>query len=175
VQLSETASAWKRAVPLRHAALVISGLNLAVRFAMEERGRANFGRVQEALIAGHIDDEILDRLKARFPTERCQDRPIFLPQSLLGVLRIVIANCDPTTPPRIEEDELIRYTIGRACLMMNSLLFTEDEGKAILSGTEEARRIELMTQMIAGFELTNAPHARASTLNESSTNLSDFL
>ena len=144
-------------IPLRHATFVISRINLALRYAMQEQGRANFGKVQEILIAGHLDDEILGLLKARFPTVKCDERPVFLPNNLLNVLRIVVTHCDPAPPPNIEEDESVRYAIGRACLMMNSLLFTEDEGRALKFGTEDARRTELMTQTIAGFELTNSP------------------
>lgn len=145
-------------IPLRHATFVISRINLALRYAMQEQGRANFGKVQEILIAGHLDDEILGLLKARFPTVKCDERPVFLPNNLLNVLRIVVTHCDPAPPPNIEEDESVRYAIGRACLMMNSLLFTEDEGRALKFGTEDARRTELMTQTIAGFELTNSPN-----------------
>jgi hypothetical protein len=144
-------------IPLRHAAFVISRINMALRFAMQEHDRPNFGKVQEMLVAGHIDDEILGILKKRFPTEKCDERPVFLPNNLLNVLRIVVTHCDPIPPPKIEEDESVRYAIGRACLMMNSLLFTEDEGRALKSGTEDERRTELMTQTIAGFELTNSP------------------
>ena len=34
-------------IPLRHATFVISRINLALRFAMQERDRPNFGKVQE--------------------------------------------------------------------------------------------------------------------------------
>lgn len=151
--------AFVEKLPLRHAASVISRINLALRYAMQEHGPANFGKVQEMLIAGHIDDEILGLLKARFPTEQCDKRPVFLPQNLLSVFRIVVTHCDSLAAPKEQEDEAVRYAIGRACLMMNSLLFTQDEGRALKLGTEDDRRIALMTQTIAGFELTNSPKA----------------
>src|SRR5579864_8042302 len=142
-------------IPLRHAILVISRINLALRYVMQEQSQ--FGKVQEMLVAGHLDNEILGSLKARFPTAKCDDRPVFIPQSLLSVLRIVVTHCDPAPPADTEADESVRYAIGRACLIMNSLLFTPDEGKALQFGTEDERRIELMTQTIAGFELINSP------------------
>jgi hypothetical protein len=92
---------------------------------MQGEGRANFGKVQEMLIAAHLDDEILGLLKARFLAERCDARPVFLPQNVLNVLRIVVTHCELTPPPKIEDDESVRFAVGRACLMMNSLLFTE--------------------------------------------------
>jgi hypothetical protein len=146
-------------IPLRHAIFVISRINLALRYAMQGEGRTNFRNVQELLIAAHMDDEILGVLKARFPTVKCDDRPMFLPNNVLNVLRIVLTHCDPAPPPAVEEDESVRYAIGRACLMVNSLLFTPDEGRALITGTEDDRRTELMTQMIAGFELANSPRA----------------
>ena len=146
-------------VPLRHAAFVLSGVNLTLRHAMQEPGRANFGKVQEALIAGHIDDETLAILKMRFPHEKCDERPVFIPHCVLTVLRLVVSHCDPEPLPQAEKDEYVRYTIGRACLMMNNLLFTHVEEAALLAGSEDERRTELMVQMMASFELTNPPRA----------------
>jgi hypothetical protein len=85
-------------IPLRHAVFVISRINLALRYAMQEQGQ--FGKVQEMLIAGHIDDEILALLKARFPTVKCDERPVFLPQNLLSVLRIVVTHATRLLHPK---------------------------------------------------------------------------
>jgi hypothetical protein len=123
-----------------------------------EHGRPNIGKIQELLVAAHIDDETLNILKARFPHVRCEDRPIFLPQNLLALLRVVIANCDPdrVPDPDPEEDIQVRYAISRACLMMNNLFFTAEEGNALTNtSTDEEKRIELMAQTIGMFELVN--------------------
>jgi hypothetical protein len=144
-----------RGIPLKHAVHVILAMNLFIRFAMQEKGRENFGRVQESLAAGHIDDESLNLLKSRFPKARCEDRPIFLPQNLLAILRIAIANCDPVPEPDESQDERVQYAIGRACLMMNNLFFTPADGDPLHTGTEAERRTALMAQAIGGFELTN--------------------
>lgn len=152
-----------RWIPLRHAVHVISYINSAVRYALMEHGQPNIGKVQEWLVAAHVDDETLDILKTRFPHARCEDRPIYLPQNLLALLRVVIANCDPDPmpDPSPEEDQRVRYAISRACLMMNNLLFTPEEGNALTNaGTDDEKRIELMTQTIGAFELINPsrPH-----------------
>ncbi|MGO8757627.1 MAG: hypothetical protein ACLQG3_05835 [Terracidiphilus sp.] len=144
-----------RGIPLKHAVHVILAMNLFVRFAMQENRKVNFGRVQEFLTAGHVDDETLGLLKSRFPTARCEDRPIFLPQNILAILRIAIANCDPAPEPDETEDARVRYAVGRACLMMNDLLFTPADGASLNTGTEAQRRVALMAQTIGGFELTN--------------------
>ena len=147
-----------RWIPLRHAVHVISYINSAVRYSLMEHRQPNIGKVQEWLVAAHVDDETLDILKTRFPHARCEDRPIYLPQNLLALLRVVIANCDPDPmpDPSPEEDKRVRYAISRACLMMNNLLFTAEEGNALTNaGTDEEKRIELMTQTIGAFELIN--------------------
>jgi hypothetical protein len=147
-----------RWIPLRHAVHVISYINSAVRYALMEPGRPNIGSVQELLVVAHTDDETLNTLKVRFPHAKCEDRPVYLPQSLLALLRVVIANCDPDSAPdpSDEEDKRVRYAISRACLMMNNLLFTPEEGSALTNaGTDDEKRIALMTQSIGTFELVN--------------------
>jgi hypothetical protein len=54
---------------------------------MEEKGRENFGKVQEKLVIAHFDDECFNLLKQRFATVRSEERPIFLPRCLLNVMR----------------------------------------------------------------------------------------
>ena len=142
-------------IPMRHAIHVISTTNLAIRYAMQEHGKPNLGKVQEFVIAAHVDDEALGILKTRFPRANCVERPVFLSQNLLALLRLVIAHCDPDTEPNMQEDERARYSIGRACLMLNNLLFTREEEKTLNAGAECDRRLKLMAQAIGGFELTN--------------------
>jgi hypothetical protein len=144
-----------RSIPLKHAVHVILAMNLFVRFSMQENKKVNFGKVQGFLTAGHVDDETLGLLKARFPMARCEGRPIFLPQNILAILRIAIANCDPAPEPDESDDARVRYVVGRACLMMNDLLFTPADAASVNMGTEAERRVALMAQAIGGFELTN--------------------
>lgn len=148
-----------KGIPLRHATHVLSYMNLLIRAAMQERSRENFGKIQAQLFAGHLDDECFGRVKQRLPFARCEDRPIFLPHSILNVLRVVLTVGDPTPQPRDEEDERIRFLIGRACLMVNDLLVSEEEAAALMVGTQDDRRVELIVQTLAGFELANAPQA----------------
>ena len=145
-------------MPLRHAIFVLSYKPSApVRNA--RGGSYKFRQGSGAPHCSSYRRRDTRSAQGRFPTVKCDDRPMFLPNNVLNVLRIVLTHCSPTPPPAVEEDESVRYSIGRACLIMNSLLFTRDEGRALLSGTEDDRRTELMTQMIAGFELANSPRA----------------
>jgi hypothetical protein len=111
------------------------------------------------MLATHLDDECLDLLKQRFPHERCEDRPVFLPECLLNVMRAVIAHGDPEPFPIIVEDERIRRLVGRACLIVNSLLVSSKQAEALKTGTKDDQRIELMTQWLSSFELANPPRA----------------
>lgn len=147
-----------RGIPIRHAIYTLSFLNLCLRVAMQDATQS-FGKVQEKMLATYLDDECLDLLKQRFPRERCEDRPVFLPECLLNVMRVVIAYGDPEPLPFIEEDERIRYLIGRACLMVNSLLVSGEQAEALRSGTKDDQRIELMTQWLSSFELANPQKA----------------
>ena len=142
-----------------HAAFVLSYINSVVRYAMQEKGYENFGKVEEKLVIAHLDDECFKLLKLRFAAVRCEERPIFLPRCLLNVMRIVLLHGDPDIPFSDNDDQRIRYLIGRACLMMNDLLVSVDEIQALKTGTPDERRIELMVQSLTGFELENPPRA----------------
>lgn len=144
-------------VSLRHAVDALSRLNLFVRYSMQEHGRPNFGKVQEVVAAGYIDDDLLNALKSRFPTEKCEDRPLFLPQNILPILRSAILHSDEKREVDAGQDEAVRYAVGRACLMMNDLLFTQFEHQALFQGTDKEKTRELISQTIGGFELTNTP------------------
>ena len=146
-------------LPLRHAVFVLSRLNSAMRYGMQEQGRESFGRIQEALLVWHLDDETLQILKDRLPNARCAERPIFVPLCILTVLRLAIIHCDQEHQPNADEDAFVRHTIGIACLMSNDLLFTAADQEALLSGTKDDQTIELMVQMMASFELTNTQRA----------------
>lgn len=149
-----------RGVPVRHAIYTLSSLNLCLRVAMQDAAQS-FGKVQEKILATHLDDECLSLLKQRFPHERCEDRPVFVPECLLNVMRFVVVNGNSEPFPVIDEDEdeRIRYRIGRACLMVNSLLVSAKQAEALRSGTKDDQRLELMTQWLSSFELANPPKA----------------
>jgi hypothetical protein len=144
-----------KGVPLHHAAFVLSYLNLALRYAVQEMDRKNLADVQRHLVRNHFDAETLALLDQRFKKVNCVDRPIFFAQSILAVLRLITLHCDPEPLPDLSDDERVRTTIGRACLMMNQLLITAEEERALNAGTDDDKRIELMVQSLAGFELMN--------------------
>jgi hypothetical protein len=147
-----------RDIPTRHAIYVLSNINLCLRVALQDETQRS-GKVQEKMLVMHLDEECLNLLKQRFPDERCEDRPVFTPECLLNVMRVVMDYGDPEPLPVVEDDERIRYRLGRACLMVNSLLLSSEQAEALQTGTNDDRRIELMTQILSGFELANPPRA----------------
>jgi hypothetical protein len=145
-------------IPLRHAVYVLTSINQCLRVAMQDPSQ-DFGKLQEKLLATHMDDECLERLKSRFSHDRCDERPVFLPECILNVMRVVLSHGDPEPLPVVEDDERIRYLIGRACLIVNSQLVSERQAEALKSGSKNDQRIELMTQWLSSFELANPPKA----------------
>lgn len=146
-------------LPMRDAAFALCKMNLALRFAMQEQDRPNFGRIQQQLIGQHTDDEVFRLLQQRFPHVSVENRPIFLPHGVLNVLRLVLTRSRLDVQPNPSDDATVRFAIGRACLMMNNLLVTTDEERQILKGPDEERRIELLVQTLAPFEIANPPKA----------------
>ena len=143
-----------QSVSLRHGIFVLSRLNLALRQSME-MSRQKFGEVQRFLIVSHLDFEAKLGLEGRFASADTSDRPVFVQPNILNVLRLLILHSTVDRDPNEEDDERVRHTIGRACLMMNDLLVSEQEKQDLLAETEESRLRALMAQSLASFELAN--------------------
>jgi hypothetical protein len=143
-------------VPLAHGVDALSRLNLLLRYSLSPSSVKSVGQAQNMFCAGYLDDELLNLAKQRFSTTRLDDKPIFLPFSTLNVLRQMLLHSDGSSLPKNEDDERVRHLIGRACLMMNDLLVSEEETKRLFQGAADQRRIELIVQMMPNFELTNA-------------------
>ena len=146
-------------LPMLDAAFTLSQMNVSLRYVLQEHNRPNFGRLQQQLIGSFADDEVFRLLQQRFPQVLVDKRPIFLPHCILNVLRLMLTRSRLEIPSTPGEDPGVRFAIGRACLMMNNLLFTADEERQILVGRDESRRLELMVQTLAPFEIANPPKA----------------
>jgi len=126
-------------------------MNADLRLVKREKGE--YGNLQSELAGGMFDDETISRLKKRFPTVHCGDRPLFHTTQILNIMRLAAAYCSGSEKPLAAE--AARYKIGSACLMMNDLFLTEEEKVAISTGKEDSRRSALMTQMLGPFEIVN--------------------
>jgi hypothetical protein len=155
----EEVTALLKDLSMMDASVLLSRMNLSLRFAMQEQNRPNFARIQQMLYRDFTDDEIFRRLSERFPNVSPSDRPIFTPIDLLNLLRLVLRYSSGPDDPGAVDNSALRFALGRACLMMNNLLLSAEEERTILKGDPDKRRFALMVQLLAPFELANPPAA----------------
>jgi hypothetical protein len=146
-------------LPMRNAAIALIRMNMALRFVFQEPDRPNFRRLQQMFMDGFLNDETFQRLKERFASVSPEDRPLFVPMTVLNVLRMVLAVSREEEPLTGEDLPSLRFALGTACLMMNNLLLSPDEEQQIKEGDKEKRRLALLVQALAPFELANPPRA----------------
>jgi len=134
-------------------ASLLCQMNADVRLTKREKEAT--AKTQQELAGGLLPDETVRRLKERFGKAHMSERPIFYPAQMLNVLRLVMEHSVGTRNPLA--DESARHALGDACLMMNDLMMTEGERKAVAPGAEpENVKRALMVQTLAPFELLNA-------------------
>ena len=80
-----------------------------------------------------------------------------MPLAVLNVLRLVLTYSREAEPLTTEDIPALRYSLGTACLMMNNLLVSAEEERQIKEGGKEARRLALLVQSLAPFELALPP------------------
>jgi len=111
------------------------------------------------MIGDFADDETFRRLKERFAYVSTDQRPIFIPLSVLNILRLVLKHAREAEPLATEDIPAVRHSLGTACLMMNDLLLSAGEERQIREGIKDDRRLALLVQSLAPFELANPPAA----------------
>src|SRR5262249_51692101 len=141
-----------RQLSLERAMLILSHVNLTLRHAMDSQIE-NFGKLQVLLAETFCDDETRKRLRERFAFKRAEERPLFVSIECLNALRAVIGEAIELDP--VPSDEILQHHIGKACLVIGDLLLSQEEKKKIEVGDKDARRLALMVQMLAPFEMGN--------------------
>jgi len=144
-----------KGLPMLTAAAMLMRMNMGLRFALQEPNRPNFGRLQQVMVNDFTDDETYRRLQERFAS--ADQRPLFVPLAVLNVLRLVLTYSREAEPLTTEDIPTLRYSLGTACLMMNNLLLSAEEEQQITQGDEDARRLALLVQTLAPFELASPP------------------
>jgi hypothetical protein len=134
------------------ALLILIRMNMALRHVLDD-DRQRFGRLQAMLAATFCDDETLQRYRTRFAFNRPEEKPLFLPIHCLNVLRLIITEEDGLVT--VEEDTKLQHLLGKACLIMANILFTKEERQQIEQQNSEAKRLSLLVQMLAPFEISN--------------------
>jgi hypothetical protein len=147
-----------RRLPLQRALILLIRITLSLRFVEQEPGKPNFGKLQQLLAANFCDKDTFSRLMSRFGTADAEQRPIFTIIQCLNLLRLVILESPPLSD-EMETDDHVRRDIGTALLMISDLLLKLEELQAIRGGSSDERRLALMGQLLAPFELQNPPSA----------------
>lgn len=140
-----------------HTAWFISRLNMLLalgRFHSQE-----VIPIQKLLLGLLIDQELLDKLKKTFGTERIDERQPFHSLQFLLLLRLVLLEAGKTGSKRPDSDQDAGHALGRCLLMANDLLSSEKGLKAIRSdrASEMRRRLALLLQVGPGLEVNNPP------------------
>jgi hypothetical protein len=123
----------------------------------------NATQVQKRLVRSFLSHDFLKRIERKFARDSVILRPVFHRQQLLAVLKKVLVESanDGKVNPNPPENITARFKLGEACLMMNDLLFPEEQSERLKSGggPEEDDRIhgELFAQWLPTFELLNPP------------------
>lgn len=144
-------------LPMLTSAVTLMRMNMVLRFALQEHNRPNFGRLQQVMFKDFTDDNTFRRLQERFATVFTERRPLFVPLAVLNVLRLVLAYSRESEPLSTEDVPALRYSLGTACLMMNNLLVSAEEERQIKEGEKGTRRLALLVQSLAPFELALPP------------------
>jgi hypothetical protein len=162
-ELFDSKASWEEIVdsvkglPMHTAAVTLMRMNLVLRFALQEHNRPNFGRLQQMMVNDFTDADTFRRLQERFASTQTDQRPVFVPLAVLNVLRLVLVYARKDEPLSTLDDPALRFSLGTACLMMNNLLVSAEEERQIKEGDKDDRRLALLVQSLAPFELAFPP------------------
>jgi hypothetical protein len=115
--------------------------------------------IQKLMLGLLIDEELLDRMKKTFGTERIDERQPFHSLQFLLLLKLVLLEAGKTGNRRPDSDREAGHALGRCLLMANDLLSSDKGLQAIKSdrASEKRRRVALLLQLGSGFEVNNPP------------------
>jgi hypothetical protein len=141
-----------RHLSLERAMLILSHVNLTLRHAMDAE-TDNFGKLQVMLAETFCDEETKRRFRERFAFKRAEERPLLVPIECLNAMKAVVGEAIELDP--VPLDEILQHHIGKICLMIGNLLLRKEEKEQIETGDKDSRRLALMVQMLAPFEMGN--------------------
>lgn len=151
---------------------VLRGLNrqstilLLARIAMHlylDRLRGNTKetiQLQSFLISNFWNDDVLNRAKEKFGTERLDFRRAFHLQQVLTLLKWAILNARTTGGTEPDSDKEARYELGSCMLKTSDLLLSTGMRHNIPRGRKQAsprRYLRLQLQTGASLEINNPP------------------
>lgn len=140
-----------------HTAWFISRLNMLL--ALGRFHSQDVIPIQQLMLGLLIDEELLEKLKKTFGTERIDERQPFHSLQFLLLLKLVLLESGKTGNKRPDADRAAGQALGRCLLMANDLLSSDKGLKAVRSDrvSEKRRRLALLLQVGSGVEVTNPP------------------
>jgi hypothetical protein len=112
-------------------------------------------KVQGLLLANFLDDEIFNALKTKFGPTKMDERPVFMPQQILTVLRMSLLISTEDGSLLADGKTNGSYSLGRCCMTLSDHLLSKKQERAIGEGTSTRKRKHLALQMAPTFELHN--------------------
>ena len=118
----------------------------------------DFTQVQWHLAVSYLSPELKAAVESAAGNQSPGDRPIFVPHVLLVLLRLAVTYCEGVSTSN-EISPHLHFELGRLCLILNGLMFSEDELRDHIGLEDDARSELTMVQMAAPFEAQNTSPA----------------
>jgi hypothetical protein len=129
--------------------------------SLSENSNAKYKYLQGFFIHNLIRQNQRERVRRMAALDSDDPHTVFGRWQLLALMKKVLLETTDEGDNDPRNDDRARRALGDACLMLNDLLFTEEQMARLQkqAGAEERERIhdELMTQWLFQFELNNPP------------------
>jgi len=130
-----------------------------VMLSLYEGDLASYKKLQGFFIHNLIRGELKEQVNRLAALSSVSPRPVFARWQLLGLMKklLLASRNEGLGDPR--NDDEARRNLGDACLMMNDLLFPQEQDERLnaAAGKREEVSDELMAQMLFQFELYHVP------------------
>src|ERR1700722_6782745 len=141
-------------------AVLLSRLGIQLFLDQARRNTEETIYLQSFLVANFWDDDVLNRAKEKFPTDRLSFRRAFHLQQILTLLKWTVIHGRSVGGIEPDKDQKARFELGRCMLKTSDLLLSVSmRGKiADARKTQSLKRyLRAQLQMGAGFDINNPP------------------
>lgn len=146
-----------------HTVLLLARVNIQLAMARFHDNPKETIALQRFLISNFFDDEIFEKLKEKYGSEKLDHRLAFHTQQILTVAKWALLEQAPTGGIRPDEDQQARYTLGRCLVMANDLLLAPEMARAISRKSPSRKRklVAMQLQLGSGSEINNPPDVKS--------------
>jgi len=120
--------------------------------------------IQSFLASNFLGQDIIDRLKNKFGSQRLDVRPIFHSQQVLVLSRYVLLHSGDDTGADTENELEARHVLGKALMFVSDVLVPPHIAAELRDGSvpRAKKAIRLQLSSASGFEVNNPPNMRSS-------------